>query len=208
MTENILLYASILSALIPISIGIRNRNSLLWTYVTLAFLADIIQLLLKRVFLVPHHPVANIFILTEFLLISAIYKNEIFKKNDKLFYGFVVFLSSVFVIGVFTQDETIFKLNTTGAGLFYFSYIIYAIAGFFTILKKQQVLFIERSSFFWVNVALLLYASGSVLTLLFHNYLDERFFLFLWHICFRVLNISKNVILAVALSRKTSKLEF
>ncbi len=205
MTENILLYASVLSAIIPIIVGIRKRNSLLWTYVAIAFLADVLQLILKRGLHLPHHPVANVFILTEFLLISYIYKDEIF-KNVKIFYGLVVLLSSVFVIGVFAQEETIFKMNTTGASFFYFTYIIYAIAGFFMILKKQQVLFIERSSFFWMNVALLLYASGNVLTLLFHNNLDEKFFLFLWHIFFRVLNISKNVILAVALSRKTSKL--
>lgn len=205
MIENALLYASILSALIPISIGMRNSSNLLWTYVLLAFLADILQLLLKRVLHVPHHPVANSFALTEFLLISFIYKKEIF-RNDRSFYGFVVSLSSVFVIGIFMQEGGIFKMNTTGASFFYFSYIIYGIAGFYMILKKQQVLFIERSSFFWVNVALLLYASGCVLTLLFHHNLDEKFFLFLWHICFRILNISKNIILAVALSRKTSSL--
>lgn len=89
-----------------------------------------------------------------------------------------------------------------GGSFFAFTYILYSILGFYAILKEQKIIYLERSWFFWLNVAIIIYASGAFLLFLFKSDLvriNEKFYLKLWNNIFLILNTVKNLLLAVAL---------
>lgn len=89
-----------------------------------------------------------------------------------------------------------------GTSIFAFVYIVYGILGFYSLLRKQDELFLDRSWFFWLNVALTMYASGTFLLFLFMDYLlslDFDLFNKIWSSVFLTLNITKNLLIAVAL---------
>jgi hypothetical protein len=181
----ILLIFSILCPLIPLIAGIKKRFTLLWLYVMTGFCFDLVVVTQKRLLHVNQHPASNLFVLVEFILISALFVAD-------------------------TLNKTIYDLNAFFASFFSLAYILYAITGFYVVLQKQKVLFLEKSSFFWINVAFLVYASGNLLLFLFKDYLRQNnaeFFGLLWHTFFLVLNISKNIFLAIALSSKTVDIE-
>lgn len=197
-------FLSILSPLIPIVAGIRQRYTLLWYYALAGLFFDLLLLLLKRGLEVNHLWAGNLFVLLEFLLVSLYYRDKIFRS--RLLATFVIVAGSVFFTSS-TLAGSIYSFNPFGASVFFLTYIIYGILGLYKMLQAQNELFLERSSFFWVNVAFIIYASGNFLLFLFMDYLrqhDDKTLLMLWATTFQVLNIIKNVLLAVALSKKTS----
>lgn len=194
---------SILSPLFPLIAGFRRRFTLLWLYVLTGFSFDLLITLIRRVLHWPHYLAANLFVLAEFLLVSFIYKDKIFKK-PALFYSFTGLLSLFFIAT--TYEKAVADFNTFGSSFFSFSYIIYGIAGLYTLLQEQKVVFLEKSSFFWVNVAFIIYASGNFLLFLFRYYLQENdleLYKLLWSTFFLSLNVVKNILLGIALSKKT-----
>jgi hypothetical protein len=200
----ILLIISILSPLIPLVVGIKKRFTLLWLYVITGFIFDCIVVVLKRGLHLNQSPATNLFVVIEFILVSILYKHKIINRTVP-FYIFVFSLALFFVAN--TLSNTVYTFNTFGASFFSFSFIVYSISGFYVILSKQRVLFLEKSSFFWMNVAFIIYASGNLFLFLFKDYLREtndEFFLMLWRSVFQILNISKNIFLALALSPKTT----
>ena len=187
----------------PLIAGIKKRFSLLWLYVLTGFFFDILVSVLKRMQM-NRHGATNMFVLAEFLFISFYYKKKIFKSNI-FFYVFVLSLTLFFLCN--TLAKSLKDLNTFGYSIFLFTFILYGIVGLYRILKEQKMLFLEKSSFFWANVAFILYASGNFMLFLFKDYLNEKdiiAFHLLWTVSFITLNILKNLILAISLSSKTS----
>jgi hypothetical protein len=93
------------------------------------------------------------------------------------------------------------SFNLMAASVAHFFYIILCITGFYSLLQKQEFVYLEKSWFFWLNTALTIYASGNFLLFLFMDYLntlDRPLFLKIWNIFF-LLNITKNLLIAVAL---------
>lgn len=187
----------------PLIAGFKRRFSILWFYALTCLSLDLATTFLRRVLDMKHYFAANLFALVEFLIISFFYRKKIF-RNDAVFYTIVVTLGSFFIINTYPVALTDF--NTFGSSFFSFSYIVYGIVGLYVLLKEQKVLFLEKSSFFWVNVAFIIYASGNFLLFLFRYYLQEndvQLYRLLWSTFFLALNILKNVFLAIALSKKT-----
>ncbi|RYD56594.1 MAG: hypothetical protein EOP56_11115 [Sphingobacteriales bacterium] len=198
----IIKFLSIFSPLLALVAGYRRRFTLLWYYALAGLFFDLLLLVLKRGLEVNHLWAANLFVLTEFLLLTFYYREQLF-KNRALFSS-LVFLGSAFFITT-TALKSIFAFNAIGASVFFLAYIIYGILGLYKMLQAQDELFLERSSFFWVNVALIIYASGNFLLFLFMDYLrqhDDKMLLMLWASTFQVLNIIKNMLLGIALSKK------
>lgn len=197
--KEILLYASITSAILPIIIGFKTRKTLLWLYPVAGLFFDLLLMLFRRVLFINHFWIANTFILVEFIIISCLYYREVFGRR-KIFSIPAAALAVMFVIT--TTNASWQAINGHFAALFYFIYIFYGMAGLFTIIKRQEIVFLNTSGFFWMNVAFLVYASGSFILFLFWEYLlahDEKLFLNLWSKVFVSLNITKNVLIALSL---------
>ncbi len=195
-----LLIISIFSYLVPIFWGIKNRFTLLWLYAVTGFTFDLLVTSLKRILHINYHWATNLFVLIEFILIAFLYKDKIYKQK----LSFLILNGSICCFFIITTlYKSLNELNTFGYSIFLFSYILYGIFGLLTILKKQEIVFLEKSSFFWMNVAFILYASGDFLSILFTDYAHKNapeLFVFLWSISFKVFNILKNLLLAKALS--------
>lgn len=198
----LLLILSILSPLVAIIAGFGTRKqTLLWYYPLTGFVFDVTISFLKRGLHMSHKWPANIFILAEFILISCIYRKHLFRSR-KAFILFVTGFSLAFT--AHTLSYSLLEFNKTGSSIFTFIYIIYGIYGLYTILKKQDVIYLEKSWFFWLNVALIIYASGNFLLFLFRDYMvreNRELYLLLWKNVFLTLNIIKNLLLAVSLYR-------
>lgn len=194
-----LLYLSILSPLIPLLSGIKKRLSLLWLYPLVGLIFDLLVFYFKRVAHVNHSIAGNLFILTEFWLISLLYRQKIF-ASKVAFIILTTTLSSGFIGTLFIR--TISDFNIIGTSIFSLTYITYGIFGFYNLLKNQEEVYLERSSFFWLNTGLTIYASGNLLLFLFMDYLfkiNRELFLSAWFSIFQILNITKNILIAVAL---------
>lgn len=193
------LICSLLSPLLPIVVGFKTRSSALWWYCLTAFCFDITGTLLKRVFLVNHLVVGNIFLVVEFLFLSFIFKRAVFGKRSLLFF---VWLAGVVAVYALMSVRTFQTFNLTSASIFYFVYVIYVLLGFLYILKMSEVILLERSWFFWVCVAFGLYSSGDFLLFLFRNYIVENnsdLMSKLWTYLFLTSNILKNLLLGIAI---------
>ncbi len=188
---------SICSAFVPIISGLRNRKTLLWVYPVAALILDIAIQLFKFKLELPHSGLQNLYLLVEFILLSFIYKEAVIQAK-KVFYNFFIAALVFFALTTFPHPNT--EFNEAGATLFSFCYIILGIAGLYSILKQQRFLYLEKSWFFWLNTGIILYASGNFLIFLFADlrHQDRSMFLSLWQI-FWVLNITKNIFLALAL---------
>jgi len=195
----LLLFASILSPIIPLLVGIRNRVNLLSIYLLTALGFDIAISLIKRVFHVNIGIATNLFILAEFVLLSLIIRKNAF-RNNSVFIAIASLLALFFI--AHTVWKSVFQVNITGASIFIFLYIIYGILGLYAILREQAVTFLERSGFFWFCIAVIIYASGAFLLFLFRDYIvakDAQLFGRMWQTIFLCLNITKNLLLAPAL---------
>lgn len=147
---------------------------------------------------------SNIFAILEFCLIIIYYKNKVF-RSDTLFFLVLVEGLLLFFVTTYAGFGWL-KLNRLGVSLYMIHYIILAIAGFYTMLQQQKMLFLETSAFFWVNVTILVYASGAFFLFLstshIRNAADREALFQLWNTFFLSLNILKNILLGIALSKR------
>ena len=201
-------YLSAFSPLLPITIGFNKRNTLLWYYAIIGFAFDILFTVLMRFcFFTGKELVTsvaqNTFLIVEFILISLYYQREILQK--KYFYFFLIPVPVLFFLASIIGKSNI-ALSFLGGSIFDFTCIFYAISGFYTLLKKQQVVFLDRSAFFWVNVAFLVYCCGNFFIFLFSEYLiqkDKEMSIKLW-IFHNILNIIFSILIAISFSKKNT----
>ena len=197
-----LLILSIASPVLPLLIGSRRRYPILWSYLLVCLISDILIVVLKRVLVSDHLWIGDVFLLLQFLLVSFYYKRSL-SINSKIFITSIVILLSTYVY-LAGNDHTP-SFNGKGAAILFLSFMIYSIAGFYKIQKENIIVRLESSSTFWVNVAILVYSSGCFLIFLFKSYLlehNEALFKSLWIWLILSLNIFKNGILAIGMSRK------
>ncbi|WP_118950182.1 hypothetical protein [Taibaiella helva] len=199
-----LLLLSILSPLLPIIAGLRRRNNFLWWYAVCSILNEGLVPVVRRCFQAEVAITSNLFALCECCLIFLFYKNKVFPKGTLFYFWLGISLS--FFITLTTFDTGWFRLNRLGISVFLIEYIGLSIWGFFTILRQQKILFLEQSSFFWSNIAILIYSSGAfflfLLTIHIKTAADKATLIQLWNTLFLSLNILKNILLAIALSKK------
>lgn len=198
----ILLVISILSPLVALIVGNKEKKSLLWCFAATGLFFDLLINFTKRVLHYNSYWEGNLYVLIEFVLISFIYKPIIFKKAN-LFYPTVIGLAASFIIG--TLYSGFWKFNTTGVSIFYFTYIIYGILGMYRLLFEQKYLFLGKERMFWVNCAFLIFGSCNFLLFLFTDYLmttNSSLFKILWTSFFLMVNTTLNILLAIALSKK------
>jgi len=203
MVEEIINDLSVISPLLPIVVGVKKYKTLLWLYALAGLLFDITMLISDKNRNIPVNidVIANTFLLIEFFLISTYFKGKIL-SNKIVFYVLFVFCFSIFVALLAIRSPLV--LNNYGAAFFNLVYIGYSIAGFYFILKRQEVLFLGRSEFFWFCAAILLYFTGNFLIFLSDAYFQQtnavlQMRVWVFH---NILNIMFSIMIAVALLAK------
>lgn len=196
-----ILVVSILSPLIPLITGMKKRLTLLWLYCLTGLAFELGITLFKRVFHINYLLPSNLYLLVECVFISFLFRKAVFHRA-LTFYLVLVSLCLFFVIT--TVSGSVFQLNHLGASVLSLSYIVFAMLCLYGILKEQRTVYLEENWLFWLAVAFILYSSGNVLIFLFRPYLIDRdyeVFRKLWFYLYLMLNILKNILIAVALYR-------
>ncbi len=200
----ILLTLSVLSPILPLVLGRKQYKCLLWWYIAAGLFCDVLLILLKRVFETDYHWVSHLYLSVQFVLLLLYY-------HKKVINTFILVLLLAECGGyylyteLFLETNRIYNVNNIGSAAMFLVFTGLSIAGFYKILKEQRLVRIERSSFFWVNTAILFYAAPNVIVFLCINYLSEidtGLLFSLWGTFTLAINVIKNVIFARAITLK------
>ena len=198
---------STLAPLFPLIVGFRKRwSTVIWWYCLISLTTDLLTYYFRHQHIATSLP-GNIFALAEFSCILFFYKNKVFRK-DTLFYITLV-CGCLFFLSTTTFGLDWLKLNRIGISVFLVTYILLALIGFYTLIKEQQVTFVEQSSFFWANTAIFLFAAGAIFMFLatanIKTKVDRQALTQLWGTLFQTINILKNLLLGIALIKKQER---
>lgn len=191
---------------LPAIVAGRRYKMALWYYVIACIAADASSLMFKQ-FDRSHTTVTDLFLLTEFVLVSYYFVQKLWRRPKGPIVIVLVLVGAVYVYHTIVsmlhvREFADVAYNYFGASLFYFTYIIFSLLGLFRVMQKVDVARLERSPLFLSSVAFLLYASGALFLLLFKDLIvkaDMKLFGNLWIYFFLPLNIIKNLLIAVSL---------
>lgn len=197
---------SILSPLYPLIAGHKRRSSPLWYAMLASLCAGLGIAFLRLVLHINYYWPVNIYLLIEFILLSLYYKKEAFPMKTSFNFFFVLF-PAAFLMHTICIARGGNGFNIAGANLFHLAYVLFSLLGFYRLLREQKISLLEKSSFFWANTALLMYASGNlIIALLRHNVAEAgtEAMMIAWQYIFLSLYMLKNILIGIALSRKQS----
>lgn len=203
--NTILYFMSLLSPLVGLWMG-RKRKISLWYYLLICIVTDIVTLVFKKTGC-PHAIVSNLFLLTEFWIISFYFKRSIWnKKWDKIYWVLTIAISLFFIEETYSSSRNassdIESLNYFDAAFFYVIYILFSVVGLYKVMENFAMTSNENNSLLLSCVAFVLYASGTFLLLLFKDHVtdqDLNTYGMAWVYFFRPLNTLKNILLAFSL---------
>ncbi len=185
----------------------KKGFTLLWLYAITGLLFDIVTSimlsghLIKSIF-------ADVYYIIEFLFISRYYRDNSGVLFNKYYKHIVCTILFVFIsYNLFKTDfHHLSKgLSLSAAMFFYFTYILYSLNGFYTIIKEQKIIFIEKSAIFWANIAFLIYGSGMLFLILSYDFLwvtNLALLNNLWQPIACSINILEFLVLTLALTSK------
>lgn len=196
---------SLLSPIIGLWMG-RDRKISLWYYLLISIVIDVVTLILKKLGC-PHSMLSNLFLLSEFWLVSYYFKRNLWhKKGDKYYWSIMVLISLLFFNNTYNiyigATSDIEAFNYFDAAFFYIIYIILSILSMFKIMKEYNNESKENYALLLASIAFVIYASGTFLILLFKDHLADKdliTFGLIWVYFFRPLNTLKNILLAFCL---------
>jgi hypothetical protein len=211
--NDIIIKLSIASSLIPIIAYFKYKSSfayakLLLYYVLLSLLLDLTStLLLKHYNKSINFYVIHLFVIFEFILFFYFFRIVAIKKNKSSVYFIpllIFHLSFYCLSALFTLEG----FNSVGTAYFNLVIIIYCLLEFKNIIKSPPLnQYIERTSFFWILIGIFLYSSGNFYIFTFSELMINKkrdYFLGIWAI-HNVLNMIKNICIAISFSRKIEK---
>lgn len=185
---------SIYSAFIPLLIGfytlkrgiLLNSDKVILLFVFISLSSDFISMLLIEWF---NNNIIwiNVYQLAETTLISLWFVS-IMPKHVVI--RIIVGLTILFTIINNLVINSIYQFSMVGILTKSTALIICCLVYFFTIFREEKVIYIEKTSSFWFNSALLIYFSGSLFTFLTYDLIKTWSF---HNIC----NTLKNLLIAV-----------
>lgn len=144
----------------------------------------------------------NIFLLAEFLIISAYLLQDLDRRHERR-WSIGVMLACACAFTLISIQGSSNDANYEGGAWFYLCIVVLSLRGLYKLLAMMPVLNIERSPTFFVCAGFLLYAAGAMILLLFNHYFHESaegtaMMRKLWRVL-RGLNIIKNLSIAYTL---------
>lgn len=131
-----------------------------------------------------------ILIITSFAVIS--FFSRLYKIPNQ-WLVFILSLYFLFFLGTSLYSfNSFYEFNTYVYSLLHAIVIVFTTIGFYKIFKSETLIFIEKSAFFCLNSAFLIYSSGSIIVTIFSKYLIERdpeLHRFFWTYLFSTVNI-------------------
>jgi len=208
---NILTDISYWSHLIPLLVFIifYKRNKLIWVKVLLFYIA--ISFINDNFLLIFEKPVydrltfifLSVYTIVEYSIFAfflySVIDNKVFKNVIlTLTIGFFTFALIIFFA---SKRSTFDSLSASSESILI---IIYCIFYLFDQLNKPQVVFIYEDQNFWFVAGFMVYLSASFFLFVEANSLIKELRDIYWKI-FLVANITKNILFAIAFSRKNRK---
>lgn len=188
--------ASYASAVPAIWIGRRIRG-MLWYYAWASFLCDIVSVLLTNFLHHNSHIAGNIFYFLEISLIGVYFSLELFAGwPRRVFLIITAILLLRFASSVITDPWG--KVNWSDVSLAMALFVLFCLVALYKVMSNIEHLKIERSPLFIFSAAFLLYASYSLVLMLFADYFraaPAELRSQLWSI-HNVLNVVKNLAIA------------
>lgn len=208
LLSKIVTYSSNLSA-IPAAVTGARKKGLLWLYVLSSLVFDINSFVLKSMG-IKFMWASSLFFLVEFILLSIFFAKTLLQKQAIKYAQIAIALLAVYFIVHTIYTVGTEKVNYIDTSIFYALYILMSTIGLYKLLQTAGVVPIEKSHLFFFYVAILIYASGSFIILLYENELletDRKFIVYAWVFIRNPLNIFKNLLIyyALRLSEKRIK---
>ncbi|MBB6003329.1 hypothetical protein HNP25_001985 [Arcicella rosea] len=204
---DILAYVSSLGVFFPLIIAIIRRENftlelkLMFVYIIVSTLTEIIATFWARYLHSPNHFMLNIFSVVECLLLVLMYREVFINKLVKRITLITISVFTFFAIFNFTETSNFVKFNSLINSIACIIIIICVFIYFFQLLQTLTVQKLSVTPMFWISVACLLYFSGTLFlflygeTVLFHK---SPFFKELWVIYF-ILSFIFRIFLAIGL---------
>lgn len=191
--NNILIYLSVFSPLIPLIVILRTGcNGLYWviiSFVLASFSADVISIYIIDG---TNYSFLHGYGLVEALILFFFFY-KVLNRNNWIPYTALAYSIYYLINSLFIEANT---FNTLGRSTECLIMIFLCLRLFYQFFKKEEDIFLEQSPLFWINVGLLTYFSGAFFTFVLSKYIltDEP----LW-ILHNLSNVSKNILIAIGL---------
>ncbi len=194
---------SAFSALLSFVAGMKTKG-VLWAYMLTSCIYDSFVFSLQLRSDADWLWTRNFFLPLEYTCISVYYKKEVFDKSMAFSVSGAAALA-LFLIPVALAPKGWLAFNYTGALVLNFYYILLALAGYRMLFREQKNSFLEKSPFFWANTAIAMYAAGGLLLCLLRGITAHPHPAMppIWPYLFLSLNILKNILTGIALTRRS-----
>lgn len=176
---SLILYFVSFMMLIPIFIGFgksiyksADYKSVFWLLIISLGIEIITLILMKRN--INTLGVFNCFTILEFVFLSSFYSN--FTNSVKKTYFNKIVLLIFLVISVIDLFfiNGFKRVNTLTVSIESITLIVYSLISFYLIMSRMLFDKLLDAPFFWINIAVLFYFSGSLFLFLFGNYLISQ----------------------------------
>ena len=192
-----LVYISLYSSLLPLSIGLLKRKNLTKIDIVILILAacSFAGDFASRHIVLPsgsNYGIINLYILLEIPIVGYFFYLLLSKKNlTKVIYSLTqVTFIIVIVINGFNTYHSVF------IGIYSLFVLAFCIALFYKIYDDEKLLYLERLNIFWYNTALFTFFGGSLFTDLLSQVILNGPMLWIF---IPISNFLKNILLSVGL---------
>lgn len=195
---SVLHFISVISAWIAVVVGLRLRG-FLWYYVLVSGLCDVFSFLN----LSPTYPhwYGNSFYAAQFVLVCGYFIRELAPPARQR--GYAVLAASITLLFLlFTVQNNFWRVHYQAGAMLSGLLILPTLGGFYSLMRREEVLRLERSPLFLFCAAFLLYIAGSFLIMVFTpRFVAENydFLKRIWLSIHNSLNILKNLAITRAL---------
>jgi hypothetical protein len=174
----------------------RHIRGLLWYYVWASFLCDIAALAMEQMGYVAK-AAANVFYPLELLLVGLYFSNELFTGWQRKLFICIILCLDIWCI-VQAADNWRDRVNWENVAIGLILFVMFCMVALYRVIRNVEHLKIEHSPLFIFAASFLLYASYSLVFMLFADYfraapkaMREQ----LWSI-HNLLNVVKNLAIA------------
>lgn len=165
--------------IIPLIIGFINKNyknkSTAPVFILLfaTFFIEIINVIcsLKGI---NNMVIFDVYTLLEFILFILFYKQFFDSvKPSSIHYLLIILFLGVATLDTFFINDYM-TINNFSASVESIVFILYSLLAFFFIMKRLMFQNLLNNSFFWINIAILIYFAGNLFLFLFSNHLQKN----------------------------------